>query len=100
MSKFCLTLIGPREIEEKLLDALLTTVKGEIFTSTPISSHGTLEKRLSNVEKVMGRSRSVQVQIVTSDEELARLTELLQQLFKGTGLRYWASALAVEGEVA
>ena len=48
----------------------------------------------------MGRSRSVQVQIVTTDDELARLTELLKQRFKGTGLRYWASPLSVEGEVA
>ena len=38
----------------------------------------------------MGRSRSVQVQIVTTDGELASLTELLHQRFKGTGLRYWA----------
>ena len=44
-------------------------------------------------------SRSVQVQIVTTDGELASLTELLHERFKGTGLRYWASALFVEGEV-
>jgi len=100
MSKFCLTLICSREVEEKLLDTLLTNVEGEIFTSTPTFSHGTAQGRLSNVEKVMGRSRSVQVQIVTTDDELASLTELLKQRFKGTGLRYWASALFVEGEVA
>ena len=100
MTKFCLTLICPREIEEKLLDTLLTGIDDEIFTSTPTFSHGTAQGRLSNVEKVMGRSRSVQVQIITTDEELARLTELLKQRFKGTGLRYWASALSVEGEVA
>lgn len=100
MSKHCLTLICSREIEEKLLDTLLTSVEGEVFTSSPTFSHGTAQGRLSNVEKVMGRSRSVQVQIITTDEELARLTELLKQRFKGTGLRYWASALSVEGEVA
>ena len=100
MSKFCLTLICAREVEEKLLDTLLTSVEGEVFTSTPTFSHGTAQGRLSSVEKVMGRSRSVQVQIITTDEELASLTELLTQRFKGTGLRYWASALSVEGEVA
>ena len=100
MSKFCLTLICAREVEEKLLDTLLTTVEGEVFTSAPTFSHGTAQGRLSNVEKVMGRSRSVQVQIITTGEELASLIELLQQRFKGTRLRYWASALAVEGEVA
>lgn len=100
MSKFCLTLICSREVEEKLLDTLLTTVEDEIFTSTPTSSHGTAQGRLSNAERVMGRSRSVQVQIITTDEELAELTELLKLRFKGTGLRYWASALSHEGEVA
>lgn len=100
MSKFCLTLICSRAVEEKLLDALLTSVEGEVFTSTPTFSHGTAHGRLSNAEKVMGRSRSVQVQIITTDDELASITELLTQHFKGTGLRYWASALSVEGEVA
>lgn len=100
MSKFCMTLICSREVEEKLLDTLLTTVEDEVFTSTPTFSHGTAQGRLSSVEKVMGRSRSVQVQIITTDAELASLTELLKQRFKGTGLRYWASALITEGEVA
>lgn len=100
MSKFCLTLICAREVEEKLLDTLLTNVDGQVFTSTPTFGHGTAQGRLSSVEKVMGRSRSVQVQIITTEEELASLTELLQQGFRGTGLRYWAWALAVEGEVA
>lgn len=100
MSKFCMTLICSREVEEKLLDTLLTTVEGEVFTSTPTFSHGTAQGRLSSVEKVMGRSRSVQVQIITTDDELSSLTELLKQRFKGTGLRYWASVLSTEGEVA
>ncbi len=100
MSKLSLTLICSREIEEKLLDTLLTHVEGEIFTSTPTFSHGTAQGRLSAVEKVMGRSRSVQVQIVTTEAELKSLTELLHQRFKGTGLRYWATPLVIEGEVA
>lgn len=100
MSKFCLTLLCAREVEEKLLDTLLTHFDSEIFTSTPTFSHGTAQGRLSNAERVMGRSRSVQVQIITTDEELAELIELLQVRFKGTGLRYWASALSHEGEVA
>ena len=61
MSKFCLTLICPREVEEKLLDTLLTDVEEEAFTSTPTHSHGTAQGSLSNLEKVLGRSRSVVV---------------------------------------
>ena len=100
MSKYCLTLICPREVEEKLLDTLLTHVEDEVFTSSPTASHGTAQGRLSSVEKVMGRSRSIQVQIVISEEELMSLTELLKQHFRGTGLRYWATAIFVDGEVA
>lgn len=100
MSKFCITLICPREVEEKLLDTLLTRVGNEVFTSTPTYSHGTAQGRLSNLEKVLGRSRSVQVQLIATDSELQQLTQLLAQQFQGTGLRYWASPLACEGEVA
>ena len=100
MSKFCLTLICAPEIEEKLLDTLLSSIDAEVFTSTPTFSHGTSHGQLSNVEKVMGRSRSVQVQIITTEDEMASLIELLRQRFKGTGLRYWASDLSHEGEVA
>lgn len=100
MSKFCITLICPREVEEKLLDALLMLAGDEVFTSTPTFSHGTAQGRLSNLEKVLGRSRSVQVQLIATDGELRQLTQVLVQQFKGTGLRYWASALAFEGEVA
>lgn len=100
MPKYCLTIVCPPEVEEKLLDTLLATLEGEIFTSTPTFSHGTAHGRLSSVEKVMGRSRSVQIQILTTDDELASLTVLLTERFRGTGLRYWASALHVEGEVA
>ncbi len=100
MSKHCLTIICSREVEDKLLDTLLTSVAGAVFTSTPTFSHGTAQGRMSNLEKVMGRSRAVQVQIVTSDEELGLLIEVLKLRFKGTGLRYWATPLSTEGEVA
>lgn len=48
----------------------------------------------------MGRSRAAQVQILLDADELASLLDLLRQDFKGTGLRYWATALHTEGEIA
>ena len=100
MPKYCLSLICAPEIEEKLLDTLLSNTDDEVFTSTPTFSHGTAHGRLSDVEKVMGRSRSVQVQIIATEAALAGLIDLLRQHFKGTGLRYWATPLSHEGEVA
>ncbi|MCA0177247.1 MAG: DUF3240 family protein [Proteobacteria bacterium] len=99
MPEFCLTLVSPPEIEEKLLDALLMAAGAEIFSSTPTFSHGTAHGRLSSTEQVMGRSRSVQVQILVSADELAALLQTLRQGFAGTGLRYWAAPLAQAGEI-
>jgi len=99
MSKFCLALVCPPEIEEKLLDALLMTAAEEIFTSTPTFSHGTAHGRMDSVEQVMGRSRSIQVQIVVTEDEMKRLLQTLRESFAGTGVRYWAVPLAAEGEI-
>ena len=48
----------------------------------------------------MGRSRAMQVNVLLSSSELKRLRELLQREFAGTGVRYWATPLAFEGEFA
>lgn len=100
MAKFCFSLVCPPEVEEKLLDALLVTFDEEVFTSIPVFGHGTAHGRLSAAEHVMGRSRSVFVQIIVTSEESVTLLELLKRDFAGTGIRYWAAELAAEGEIA
>ncbi len=100
MSEYCMTLVCAPDIEEKLLDVLLTAAGNEVFTSTPGFSHGTAQGRLSPVEQVMGRSRSVQVQIIVTEDEMAQLLQQLRATFTGTGLRYWALPLAGQGEIA
>ena len=99
MPEFCLVMVAPLEIEEKLLDVLLAAVGNEVFTSAPSFSHGTAQGRLSPVEQVMGRSRSVQVQIIVTEAELTALLQALRTSFAGTGLRYWAMPLAALGEI-
>lgn len=98
MADYCLSLICPPTVEEKLLDVLLANAGSEVFTSTPTYSHGTAQGRLTATEQVMGRSRAVQVNVLLTEEELSRLRELLQREFAGTGVRYWAAPLAFEGE--
>lgn len=97
--KMCLTLLAAPSVEEKLLDVLLETVDEEVFTSVATFSHGTSHGRLSSVEQVLGRSASVQIQILVTDEQMNLLLERLRVEFRGTGLRYWASALMTEGEM-
>ena len=97
--ELCLVMVAPLTVEEKLLDVLLAAVGNEVFTSTPSFSHGTAQGRLTSVEQVMGRSRSVQVQIIVTEAEMATLLQLLRESFAGTGLRYWAMPLAALGEI-
>jgi hypothetical protein len=91
--------VSPPEIEEKLLDTLLEVAGNEVFTSTPTFSHGTAHGRFNSTEQVMGRSRSVQVQILVKHDELDELLAALRAGFAGTGLRYWVTALAQAGEI-
>lgn len=100
MSKSCLTLILDPKIEEKLLDLLLEVAGDELFVSTPTFSHGTAYGRLSDEEKVMGRSHAVRVQILITDGKQEELLQLLRERFAGTGLRYWATPLSTDGEIA
>ena len=39
MADYCLTLICPPPVEEKLLDLLLASVGGEVFTNTLTHTH-------------------------------------------------------------
>ncbi len=99
MSNFCLVLVCPPEIEEKLLDTLLVIAGDEVFTSTPTFSHGTTHGDMASLEQVMGRARSVRVEILVTEAEMAKLLEALRTSLAGTGLRYWALPLAAEGEI-
>jgi hypothetical protein len=100
MADVCLTLICPPTVEEKLLDLLLEHAGSEVFTSTPTHSHGSGQERLSATEQVMGRSRAMQVTVLLTHDELTRLRALLQRELAGTGVRYWATPLAFEGDFA
>lgn len=96
MPDFCLTLICPPELEEKLLDLLLETLPGAIFTSSFAFFHGS-SHALTTHEQVMGRSRAAQVQVLLAAEERSALFERLRADFTGTPLRYWITRLDGQG---
>lgn len=100
MPNYCLSLVCTAEVAERLVDTLLSTIPEQVFTSTPTSSDGTPHARLGNMEQVMGRSSSVQIQVMTSEAQLDALLQRLRQEYKGTGLCFWASELSVEGVIA
>lgn len=99
MAKLCLTLLCSPSVEEKLLDLLLEVAADDVFTNTPTFSHGLAPNRLNPAEQVRGRSATVQLQIIVEDAEIEPLLQRLREAFRGTGLRYWASPLLLEGEI-
>lgn len=40
MHEYCLNLVCPLQVEEKLLDVLLDTEEADVFTTTHVYSHG------------------------------------------------------------
>ena len=99
MSDYCLSLTCDLDVAEKLLDTLLATVPDQIFTSTSTFTHGAPHGRLTRDEQVMGRSRSLQIQLVTTEQQLADLVAQLRRDFQGAGLRFWATELKLEGVI-
>ncbi|MDH0051380.1 DUF3240 family protein [Comamonas terrigena] len=99
MPKHCLSLVCSPDIAEKLLDSLLISLPEQVFTSTFTFSHGTPHGRLSGAEKVMGRSNSMQIQLIVEEDQLHSTLAMARRDFKGTGLYFWAYELSAEGVI-
>ncbi len=97
MSEFCLNILCPLAVEEKLLDLLLMSPNAEVFTSTPTAAHGLAFGRLSQSEQVLGRMRATQIQVVLSEADKDALLKIIQQQFAGVGLRYWLTPVIESG---
>lgn len=97
MSEPCLlVLIASPQLEEPLVDWLLTRECPQGFSSAHVNGHATDPEHMSIAEQVRGSRRQVQFQIQT-DRETARgcITDLKRD-FAGAGLHYWILPL-VEG---
>ena len=100
MPELCLTLLCPPAVEEKLLDLLLMSPNTTVFTSTATAAHGLDHEKLNQMEKVLGRARATQIQVIFAEADKAALLEEIHQKFSGTGLRYWVTTVVETGEVA
>ena len=100
MSEFCLNILCPLAVEEKLLDLLLMSPNAEVFTSAPTAAHGLAFGRLSQSEQVLGRMRATQVQVVLSEADKDALLKIIRQQFAGVGLRYWITPVIESGRLA
>ena len=100
MTDICLTLLCPPAVEEKLLDFLLMSPDITIFTSTVTAAHGLDHEKLDQMEKVLGRARAIQIQVIFAAADKAALLAEIHRQFPGTGLRYWVSTVVEAGELA
>ena len=100
MIEFCLTLLCPPALEEKLLDLLLMSPEAAMFTSAPVAAHGLAFGRLSATEQVLGRVLATQVQVLLAEAHKGALLQAVQTQFAGTGLRYWLTPVAEAGAIA
>ncbi|MBI2286210.1 MAG: DUF3240 family protein [Nitrosomonadales bacterium] len=100
MSEFCLNLLCPLAVEEKLLDLLLMSPNAEVFTSAPTAAHGLAFGRLSQTEQVLGRMLATQIQVLLSETDKEALLKIIQQQFAGVGLRYWLTPVIESGRFA
>jgi hypothetical protein len=98
MADCCLNLLSPVVAEERVLDALLAIGEAGVFMSAPASAHGFAHGRLSTEEQVSGRSGAVLVQVLLPFDGLDALLSLLEPELARTGVRYWVTPVARQGE--
>jgi len=75
-----------------------TRPKAVIFTSTPVAAHGLSTAALNPMERVMGRAKAVQIQLVVERQQLTEVLQSLKEEFPNTGLRYWTVQVSNFGE--
>lgn len=99
MPDIWLTLLCTPSLEEKIIDHLLVANGTRIFTSAHVAAHGLSTDALDSAERVMGRARAVQIQLVVEEQHYAPLLDSLKEEFPNTGLRYWTARVSQFGEL-
>lgn len=94
----CLNLLCPLPAQERVQDALLTLLDMAVFVSSPAYAHGFSHAALTTSEQVSGRSDAALVQVLVPAARLDALLVQLQPELARTGVSYWATTVARQGE--
>lgn len=100
MITYCLTLLCPLALEERVLDTLLMTPEIAVFTSSRAAAHGVNHAVLSASEQVLGLAVMTQIQALLTQEDHNLVLNKLKQELAGSGLRYWVQPVIAAGEFA
>lgn len=87
----------PPELEDELVDYLLSLPGAGGFSSYPVRGHGE-QARLSIAEQVSGRRKRIQFELILSQELIdSVLTGLREQV--GTDIYFWQQAVTRSGHI-
>ncbi len=85
------------ELEEDLVDYLLSSAEVSGFTSYPVHGHGE-QHNLSIAEQVSGRRKRLQFEILLAEEQAKNLIAGLTDQV-GRGIHYWQLPVIASGRV-
>lgn len=100
MKDCILILLTSPQLEEDIVDWLLEQDEITGFTSNPVYGQSREQKKLSIVEQVIGRHRSVMFHIQLDMKFLDQILLKMQQEFAGTNLEYWVLPVIKTGRLA
>lgn len=98
MSDLLLTLLSPRALEERILNALLQTDGITFLASTPTALHGLPADTLTQSEQVLGHAKASEIRLVIDESRIPALLNGFQKDFAGSGLRFWTTSVLGSGE--
>ncbi len=101
MSDPCLIcIVVAPAVEDIVVDWLLINAPGSGFTCVPAFGHGGDPDRMSTTEKIVGRTRRVQFQILCATRtEADALLEQLAAAFPAVAMHYWILTVVGHGRL-
>lgn len=101
MSDQCLLILTvPPAVEAVLTDLLLERMPDLGFTAVPAFGHGTSEAAMSVMDRIAGRVRRVQFEILCRDEGMAaQILALIKVDFSDAGIHYWMLPVLTSGRL-
>jgi len=88
-AEYLVTMNVPTELEEPIVDCLLTFESEHGFSSFPLFSHDHRNEGLSLAEQVTGRQKKIRFQVTIPESDLPLLLAKLKEDFANSGIHYW-----------
>lgn len=99
MKQQCLLRLNiPPDLEEDVVDLLLTTDGIPGFQSYPIRGHGQVGA-MTIAEQVEGRRNRVQFEVVLDDERLESVLQKLKEALPVPDIIYWVLPISASGRL-